>query len=126
MEILSIIVGIVVATGLGFLWYSEIMFGSIWMNLTNVCGESGQGKTKMSYIYFTNLVLTFLYVYVILFLIKEDISFIKMIIVWAGMSLPIYAGDILWERKPIKLFMIKAGYGIVSFILLYEVMFLMN
>jgi len=35
---------------------------------------------------------------------------------WAGFVVPALSGIVLWEQKPVSLFLINAGYWLVSFV----------
>lgn len=119
-----IVFAAVVATALGFLWYSPLMFGNIWMKLNKISKRdtTKECSNEMGKLMAINAILTLLKAFIIYILVLTNIFFLPGIIaVWLGFSLPVYADVVLWDRKPWKLFFINAGFGLVSITFMAEI-----
>lgn len=124
MEIFSaIILAALVATILGFLWYSPFMFGRKWMELSGIPVEQMDcAKTKgMGKVMAVNSALTLLTAFITYIVIGLGLDFVGVVSLWAGFALPVYAAPCLWEKKSWKLFYINAGFGLVSVVFMSEV-----
>src|ERR1035437_919822 len=67
MQYIAILVGAVVATAFGFLWYSKFLFGKQWMEYSGQTEEKiNEAKARgMAKIYGANFVVTLISVFVI-------------------------------------------------------------
>jgi len=115
MFLLSIILAVVVANALGMLWYSDMMFARQWALLSgHEMSSEGKNKLSMRRIYFFNLLLTIITATVIAAMLRAGFWVGDLFGVWSAFALPIFAGEILWDGKPLKLFLIKAGYNLAA------------
>lgn len=108
---------------IGFLWYHPRVFGSAWMRFTNVTPEMAEkGKKRMPLNAVIALLASMLAAYVmnhfgIAWGVYDVIGAIELgIWCWIGFVAPPMLGMVLWEQKSFKLYLINAGFWLVSFI----------
>jgi len=101
---------------IGFFWYSKLLFGNIWMKLVRVPDKQGP-LINILYQFITNLVT----VYVIAVLFNAiGVDTLKMALLtgflfWLGFNAMTTMGTVLWERKPMKLWVINNLYSLIFF-----------
>lgn len=106
---------------IGGLWYSPILFGKVWMKLNSFNDndlKSGQGK-----IFGVSFILALIMaVNLALFLAAPGVDFgfglTAGFLVGTGWVAASFGITYLFERKPLSLFFINAGYHVVSFIVI--------
>src|SRR3989344_71028 len=110
----------IVATILGFLWDGP-PFGKQWMKLTGKKMEDmGGGKDKMPLYALGGLIGALVTAFVLAALIGSLGAFvladalIVAVAAWIGFQATILYGDVLWDNKPVGLFILNAGYQLVS------------
>lgn len=120
---LSILAAGIVSAIIGFVWYHPRVFGSAWMRMSNVTPEMVErGKRRMPLYAFLAFLASMVVAYVMSFvapvLVYPDwIGAIELgIWLWIGFVAPTMLGQVLWEQKPFLLYLINAGYWLVSFI----------
>ena len=103
---------------IGGLWYSKILFGKIWMR-ENGFTEEGTKNANMVKIFGTTFLLSLIISYNLAFFLgpKADLMFglfagLAAGLGWVSMSLGILY---LFERKSFKLWLINAGYNIITY-----------
>ncbi|MEK7606357.1 MAG: DUF1761 domain-containing protein [Patescibacteria group bacterium] len=121
INIWAVILSALVSFGLGWLWYSNKMFGQKWRALAGYTEEMHQqymaeGKPKMRKtmaIYFVSL---FFMAYVLAYAVMladvySVIDAIRLtVFVSLGFVLFSSVGTVLWHRRPWKLYYIEFGY----------------
>ena len=121
----------IVAAGLssviiGWVWYHPRVFGSAWMRLANVTPEMAERGKKMMPLYaLVSLVASMLIAYVmnyvgIAFQIYDWVGAIFDLALWSwlGFIVPTMLGMVLWEQRPLKLYLINVFYWLVAFIVM--------
>lgn len=119
VDLLAVLVAAVASFVVGSLWYSPLLFGNMWMKL------AGIKKTKkkvscmwLSFLfYFVGmLVMSFVLAHFLLFTAASTIveGFITSFWLWLGFIAPITLGGILWENKPVMLFVLNNVYNLLS------------
>jgi len=122
INFLAVLTAAIVNMVLGFLWYGPI-FGKPWAALMKFTpGDMEEAKKKgMAKFYAGNFVATLVMAYV---LARFTIIWGAMDVpgalalaawLWLGFVVTIMIDSILWERKPVKLFLLNIGYRLVSF-----------
>ena len=121
---IAVLACVVVAMVLGYIWYGPL-FGKEWMRLMGINRDSMSGGDKnMGMLYGIQavgaLVMAFVMSHALIFaaayLHESGISaglqtgFWN----WAGFVAPVTIGMVLWEGKPWKLWMIIAGYWLLT------------
>lgn len=112
----------VVSMLIGALWYSPVLFGNAWIKLSGISKEDiektkekGFGKTYLAAfggVLITSYVMAHIidYVQAATFLQGAETGFW----LWLGFVAPVLLGIVLWEGKPVKLYLINAAQYLVS------------
>ncbi|OGG53544.1 hypothetical protein A3H16_02125 [Candidatus Kaiserbacteria bacterium RIFCSPLOWO2_12_FULL_53_8] len=111
---------------IGWVWYHPKVFGSVWMRLNNVTPEQVErGKKRMPLYAFVALLASMLVAWVmnyvgIAFGIYDWVGAVFELALWSwlGFVVPTLLGQVLWEQKPIKLYLINVLYWLVSFVVM--------
>lgn len=116
MLLLAIVLAAVVSVALGMLWFSRLMFGKRWMELSgidpaNISPEHKKGMWKSMV---GNALLTLVTSFIVFTLLFYGISMVGVFAIWCAFSLPVFANSVFWQCKPVRLFLIEAGYSLVS------------
>ena len=117
---LAVIVAAVLNMVIGGLWYSPMLFGKMWMQLSGFseadkekAAQSGMAKMYIMQFIFTLLFATFLGHFQAAS-IGEAITW--GIVLWIGVVLPVTIGDYLWMKRSMKLYMINIAQFLVIII----------
>lgn len=113
MALISILLAVVVATALGALWYSPLMFGHAWAELSGLGGFDPSKQKGVWKSYTGNILLNFVTVLVIQAALEAGFSITDVFALWSAFTLPVYANEVFWNKKPTKLFLIDAGFSLV-------------
>ncbi len=120
---LAVLVAGIAWFGLGAFWYSKVGFGKSWMAIMGFSEEEmkssmtgGKGAKMMGLGLLGALVTACVLSYFVALSGAADIpGALKLaFFIWLGFIAPIQLGAFLWERKPIKLFVINTAYAFVS------------
>lgn len=126
----AVIVSAILATGLGFVWYSPYLFGSSWIREMGSSFEALKEKNKsaksMSLMYSISFVGTVLSAYMLAAIFNSSlvISFSLLGILsvgffaWLGFMAPVMASDVIYGGKSWKLFAINAGYQLAAMLVI--------
>ncbi len=126
VNVWAVLVSAIVVWILGSLWYSPILFGKMWMKLSGF-KESDMRKAKkkgMIKEYIIMLVGSFITAYVLAHFVSYTNSTTILdggvlgAWLWIGFIAPIALGMVLWEGKPVKLYLINTGYYLVSLVIM--------
>jgi hypothetical protein len=126
---LAVLVAAIASIVLGFLWYGPF-FGKPWMKIMGFTKES-ISKTKQSEMmksYALMAVTTLIMAYVLAHTTEFAMAYTRTYGVtgglmsgfwnWLGFMMPLHMHDQLWGGKPWKLFLITAGYSLVSMLMM--------
>lgn len=107
---------------LGALWYSPLMFGRIWMRLAGI-DEKKIATTKRDGM-LRSYVLAFLGTILMIYVVAHFILYLKIssigeafqfaFWIWVGLIAPVHLGTVLWEGKPVALYLINTGYYLAA------------
>lgn len=106
----------------GMVWYNPKVLGKKWMEGMGFTSEDlnkqrGRGMGKF---YFGAFVGALLMAYVLAYFLKVLIAvdffgaFQTAFWVWLGFIATALFGQVLWEAKPLKVYLINAGYQLVN------------
>jgi hypothetical protein len=115
----AIIASTIVYMIIGFIWYSKWVFGKIWMKL-----NKEPKKTRMFLAHFGSIVSAFVISFVMSYFIRHlhVHNFFYGALVgfsaWLGFVLTTNLAGALYAAKPVKLFLIDAGYFLIAFIVM--------
>ncbi len=107
---------------IGSLWYSPLLFGKLWIKLIGFCDEDFKRSQRLWVIF----VFSFCSAFIASFLIsavlgpKSNAEFGAVVgaaiaLCWITMS---KLTDVLFENKPVKLFLLHAGFDVVTFMVM--------
>lgn len=127
VNIWAVLVAALSAFIVGWIWYGPL-FGKLWMKLNGFTEEMIKegGGMSMPLIMIINYIATVLAAFAIAMFIgiESDASFglfagFMIAIFWIGTS---RLNDVLYERKPFKLFLINVGYNVVIYMIMGAVL----
>jgi len=117
---LAILVSAVASMVLGGAWYSKLLFGKMWMRLVNRTQDeikSSGGATKA-------YIIGFLVLLVVAYILAHFVSITATATagdaimlafwIWLGFIGTITLNDVLYTKKPFKLWCLNNGYNFVS------------
>jgi hypothetical protein len=108
----------VVSFAIGWLWYSKFMFGKVWMGEMGVTVEPTKEEKKKMLMKTLPLHLLgdFVKAWILLFLAANlhANQFYFGAFVWLGFMIPVLLSDVLYGKTSWKMFLIHAGYYLVS------------
>ncbi|OGG71226.1 hypothetical protein A3F27_01065 [Candidatus Kaiserbacteria bacterium RIFCSPHIGHO2_12_FULL_53_13] len=123
LTFLPILVAGFVSAVIGFVWYHPSVFGSAWMRLSGITPETVEvGKKRMPAMALLALLASVLAAYVInrlviALVIYDVVGAVKLSFsLWAGFVAPALLGIILWEQKPVALYLINSLYWLVALV----------
>ena len=123
MNILAVLVAALVASGIGALWYSPLLFANVWMREAGVSQEDVEsGKKKMPFYILINVIAAAVLAWVLAHFavvwgsLTVGSALELAFWVWIGFMVPMHINSVLWEGKSLKYFAINAGYWLVSVI----------
>jgi hypothetical protein len=105
---------------LGFLWYSPILFGNVWMKQVGLKEEEMSGGGPTTYILTTLTALCGVFILAVLFtMIKETTIMSGMLLgLLIGISISAKIGmNFLFENRKVGLYLITIGYHLVSYLI---------
>jgi hypothetical protein len=104
---------------LGGLWYSPLLFGRPWKRLAGLTQAKG---VVLSYL--LNFLSLLLMSYVLGSILKgleagTIVAGLKIAFwLWAGLVATITLGSLVWERKPLALYILNNAYNLLSLMLM--------
>lgn len=122
---LAVLVAALVTFMVGWLWYSPVLFGTIWMKLNGTTKKSMAGKNKsmagsMIAGFISQVVMA--WVLAIFIVSTNSLGLMNGMIVafwlWLGFVATISLGAVLWDCKPMPFFWINATHWLVSFLIM--------
>ena len=125
-DALIVLGGGVFSMVLGMLWYSPALFGKAWMTLSGVseaqCADAkakGMGKTYVLALLNALVMSGVIYYFIQItdtFTLQD--ALLTGFMLWLGLVATTLFSAVLWEKKPVKLFLIKSGHCLVNIVLL--------
>lgn len=123
IDFLAVTVAAVVGMAIGFAWYSQWVFGKIWLKAKGWDNDAARHKSQpksMIPVYITTFVSTFITAFVIaalfnsLVIISVQGIILTGILLSIGFMVPVKFADYQFAGDSLKLFFINAGYWIVE------------
>jgi glucan phosphoethanolaminetransferase (alkaline phosphatase superfamily) len=118
-NILAVVLAAAAAVVLGALWYAPFLFGRLWRRLAGITSTRG---AVLSYL--LNFLSMLLMSYVLGSILKglEAGTIAAGLTIafwlWAGLVATITLGSLLWERKPLALYILNNAYNLLSLMLI--------
>lgn len=115
---LAVVVATVIAFAVGGLWYSKALFGNAWMEDVGLT-EEAVSSANMPKTFGGTFVLQFLAMTVLAALLGSDSSWQSGLqtglLISVFLIATAYGITYLFEQRPMRLFMVNAGYYVVLF-----------
>ncbi len=131
-----ILIASILATIVGMLWYSPLMFGRMWARLRGLHFESKKEyqayQRSMALLYlgaFVATTLISLTLWALLGLMgisKVDGALLLATILWGGFIIPATFSAALFDKKSLKLWALDAGCAYVSMLVMAIVLMLLR
>ena len=123
---LPIVVAAIVSFLVGWLWYSPVLFGGVWIKATNMSkADMAKAKQKgMAKSAFFGFIAQLVMAWILGVFIFTTASFGVMggvtvaFWVWLGFVATIGLGTVLWECKPATLFWINMTHWLVAMLIM--------
>lgn len=110
---------------LGFIWYHPKVFGTTWMRLTPISPDTlERSKRRMPIIMVVSFGSAMLAAYVMSHFgaawgVFDWIGAVELAFwLWAGFVVPAMLSSVLWDGKPLRLFVINVFYWLVALIVM--------
>ncbi len=106
---------------IGMIWYNPRVFGTAWIDLSGMTPEQQErGKKNMPLRALFGLLASMLVAYVMSYFaiawgVYDWLGALELAFwIWVGFVCPVLLGAVLWEGKPIRLFLINSSYWLVT------------
>lgn len=126
VNVVAVIVAAIASMVVGMTWFSKAVFGNLWMQLSGKTDKDmqkakakGMGKTMVAAgiaALVTSYVLAY-FLHMINALVWVD-GVQAGFWLWLGFVAPLELGMVLWEGKPIKLYILKTAHNLVNLIVM--------
>ncbi len=125
ISIWPLIAAAVSSVVIGYVWYHPRVFGSIWMRLNGISPEMAERGAKRMHIYAAIGFCAFVVSAYIMRELLRGLGFASPadaaclgLALWIGFAAPILLGSVLWEHRPITLYIINIGYWLVALVIM--------
>jgi hypothetical protein len=119
---LAVFIAALVSFIIGWLWYSPMVFGKLWVKEAKIdpaAMEAGKKQMPVSagIGFLSQLVASYVIAHLLALLLIIDIAEALQFAFWGwlGLSAVPMLGMVLWERKSVTYYAITAGYWLVGF-----------
>ncbi len=122
---LAVLVAALASYVLGALWYSPVLFGKLWMKLSNLDPKNMDAAKKHMV---RGYVLGFVAALVMSYILAHWVDYAEATTIsgglqagfwaWLGFVATVTLGSVLWENKPFKLYLLNNAYNLVSLLLM--------
>ena len=121
LNYLAILVAALASMVIGFVWYSPVLFGKPWMKLMGWNEHTMKEKSSKAgpaYIMMlvSSLVMAYVLAHLVRFLDAKTWQDALMIAFWTWLGFIVTTGSsaVIWEGKPVNLFMINVFYSLAD------------
>jgi predicted membrane protein len=128
VNLVTVLVATAVASGLGFLWYSPLMFGNVWMRILRLDKLSKKEFNKDMWLTMGTMFLnTFLVAWVMAMLLRAlgvmDIfsAYLWAVLIWASLMGGTMVSNGLFAKTRKKVLLIDASYRLMMLIAMVTV-----
>ncbi|MCE5315759.1 MAG: DUF1761 domain-containing protein [Parachlamydia sp.] len=122
VNLLAVLVSGLLSIVIGGLWYSPKLFGSKWLELSNVNPEECKGRMGKCYLgaFILGLIMSFvLALFVKAAHAQTALDGAKVgFWAWLGFGATIPFSAVLWEKKPVALYLIHTGCLLVTLLVI--------
>ncbi len=110
---------------IGFLWYSKMLFGNTWMKLSGISeAQIKKANSNMPMLYGTMFIASLVMAYVLAHFANYAGALTLMdgatagFWAWLGFVATTMLTTVLYDGKPIKLYLINSGYQLVTLLVM--------
>lgn len=120
----AVLVSAIASTVVGALWYSPLLFGKLWMRLSGFSGAAMPEKSDVAKLYAASFMADIVTAGAVAILINAVNTFTVgeglslALLVWLGFVATTTLGTVLWERKPIALYILNNAFKLVSILIM--------
>jgi hypothetical protein len=119
---LAVFVAAAAAMTLGFLWYSPLLFGKLWLKLNSFKKKSVEEKNMFALV-LAGLVTSWITSYVLASLLHLSVTDLGDAVqvafwLWLGFVATIMFGNVLWEQQRVELFILNSAFRLASLVLM--------
>jgi hypothetical protein len=126
INFLAVLAAAVVSIVIGSLWYSPLLFGKKWIELSGICKgqvdeakKAGMGKYYAMAFVNSFIIATLLAYFIELTAVADLVEAAIMGAAAAlGFSATTLLSSVIWEKKPFALYLINTGHYLVSYVLM--------
>ncbi len=119
---LAVLLAAIASMIIGAAWYSPLLFGNLWMNLSGIKKEDiekakQKGMAKNYAITFvSSLVMSYVLSHFVRYVEATDIlgGITLALWLWLGFIATVTLGSVLWEGKSLKLYILNNGHNLLS------------
>jgi hypothetical protein len=119
-----ILIAGIAAVLIGFLWYHPRVFGGAWMRMSNITPEMANADRRSMWLRAlvamlgSMLAAYFMGYFGLVLGVADWVGALQLALwCWIGFVAPTMLGVVLWERKPLALYLINSLYWLVVFAL---------
>ncbi len=111
---LAVLAAGVVHLAVGLVWYSRRLFGDAWVSLTHATLEPAVRWMPVAAV--GHLLIAFVLAILIRFAGGPTLTagIAVALLAWIGFVLTLEAGELVWEKIPFRLFLIRGGEHLVA------------
>lgn len=123
---LAVFVSAIAGMFFGALWYSPLLFGKIWMNLSGLSNDKLNKEKSKGMIW--RYCVTFLGSLLMAFTLANLINYLPIInysaalklsfLVWLGFFATASLAGFLWEGKSVKLYLLNIAYYLIELLIM--------
>ncbi len=122
----AVLVSSILAMVIGGFWYSPFLFGKMWMKLSGLTQKDMEAckKKGMAKYYLVQFIASLLTAFVLaMFLGLLSVTSIMgglqvAFWVWLGFNATQMVGCVLWEGKPVKLYILNVAHQLVNLLVM--------
>lgn len=129
LNFLAVLVAGLASMGLGFAWYSPVLFGNPWMKMMGYTKESmAEAQKKMGMMYVLSFAATLITAWVLTYAVQYTqygtrgdwlvVGISTGFWVWLGFIAPVQLTDVIFGNKQWKLYAINTSYQLVSLLIM--------
>ena len=100
---------------IGMIWYSPLLFGKIWMELSGL-SETKLTPRDLGAAFCSSLIVAYVLACVVLLAGARTLldGAVVGIMAEVGFVATLLLGDMIFEKKPLKLFLVRNGYNLLA------------
>lgn len=126
VNLVAIVIAALASMIVGMIYFSPALFGNLWMRLSKI-SKSDIKRIKVHGLnknYFASFISTAITAYVLSLFIKFSgvigvVGGISIgVLAWLGFVATTLLGGVLWDRRPVQLYLLNNFYQLISFVLM--------